>query len=70
VQTAYTGLTGLEAARIWRPDVVVLDIGLPEIDGFEVGRRLRQQFPPEVMRLVAISGYGHEHSCPKSVLKM
>lgn len=42
VRTAYTGPTGLEVAAAYLPQVVVLDIGLPEIDGYEVARRLRR----------------------------
>lgn len=64
VQAAYTGPEALEVALRWRPDVVLLDIGLPELDGYEVARRLRSApigsatEPP--MRLIAISGYGRD----------
>jgi PAS domain S-box-containing protein len=60
VQTAYTGLTAVQSATNWRPEVMVIDIGLPEIDGFEVCRRLRQQFGPGRMRLIALTGYGQD----------
>jgi PAS domain S-box-containing protein len=60
VQTAYSGLAALQVATNWRPEVAVLDIGLPEIDGFEVCRRLRQQFGPDRMRLIALTGYGQD----------
>ncbi len=43
VRTAYTGPTGLEAAVDYLPDVVLLDIGLPGLNGYEVARRMRQQ---------------------------
>ena len=43
VRTAHTGPTALEAARDYRPNVVLLDIGLPGLDGFEVAKRMRQQ---------------------------
>ena len=42
VRTAYTGPTALEAAVAHLPDVVLLDIGLPGLNGYEVARRLRQ----------------------------
>ena len=46
VRTAYTGPAALEVAAAYRPDVVLLDIGLPGLNGFEVARRLRQQPAP------------------------
>jgi CheY-like chemotaxis protein len=60
VQTAYSGLTAVQSATTWHPEVVVLDIGLPEIDGFEVCRRVRQLFGPDRMRLIALTGYGQD----------
>jgi CheY-like chemotaxis protein len=41
VRSAYTGPDGLDLALQWRPDIVLLDIGLPGMDGYEVARRLR-----------------------------
>ncbi|HTE04561.1 MAG TPA: response regulator [Planctomycetota bacterium] len=43
VQCAFDGFSGLAAAREWRPAAIVLDIRMPDIDGFEVNRRLRAQ---------------------------
>ena len=60
VRTAYTGPTALEAAAAHPPDVVLLDIGLPGMDGYEVARRLRQDPRLEGVRLVAMTGYGDE----------
>jgi len=61
-QTAYDGEAGLEAARTFRPDLFVLDIGLPRMDGFELARRLRQQSEAGRAKLVAVSAYsGTEH---------
>ncbi|MBY0527279.1 MAG: PAS domain S-box protein [Gemmataceae bacterium] len=59
-RTAQDGPAALEQARRFRPDVVLLDIGLPGMDGYEVARRLRQR--PETARaqLVAVTGYGQE----------
>ncbi len=59
VRTSHDGLSGLKAARSYRPQVVFLDIGLPGLDGYEVARRLRGEFGAE-MRLVAMTGYGQE----------
>jgi signal transduction histidine kinase/ActR/RegA family two-component response regulator len=58
VQAAHTGPAGLQAALAWRPDVVLLDIGLPEIDGYEVARRLRHDPVMTSTKLVALTGYG------------
>ncbi len=58
VQTAYDGPQALEAADHFGPEVVLLDIGLPRLNGYEVARRLRGRFPR--MLLVAVTGYGQE----------
>ena len=62
VRTAYDGPTALEAALDYRPNVVLLDIGLPGIDGFEVAKRLRQQPDLSGVVLVAMTGYGQERT--------
>jgi signal transduction histidine kinase/CheY-like chemotaxis protein len=59
VRTCHDGLSGLKAARSYRPQVVLLDIGLPGLDGFEVARRLRAELGKGVW-LVALTGYGQE----------
>lgn len=56
-RAAYSGAVALELARTFHPDVVLLDIGLPEMDGYEVARQLRASQPETPMRLVALSGY-------------
>ena len=38
----------------------MLDIGLPVMDGYELARKLREQLGPEKLRLIAMSGYGHD----------
>jgi PAS domain S-box-containing protein len=60
VRTAYDGLTALEVAVKYRPNVALLDIGLPGLNGYEVATRIRQQAGLEGMVLVAITGYGQE----------
>jgi CheY-like chemotaxis protein len=55
---AADGLQGLEAIRTEKPDVALVDIGLPCIDGYELARRVRQEPPEHTIRLVALSGYG------------
>ena len=58
VRTAFDGQAALEIAREFQPEVVLLDIGLPEMDGYEVARRLRVQFGARSPVLVAVTGYG------------
>jgi two-component system CheB/CheR fusion protein len=60
VCTAYDGPAALRTAEAFRPEVVLLDIGLPGMDGFEVGRRLREQTGMRRALLVAVTGYGQE----------
>jgi CheY-like chemotaxis protein len=54
----YTARAALEHAKSFHPDVVLLDIGLPEMDGYEVARRIRKIPDLERVRLVALTGYG------------
>lgn len=53
-----TARAALLAVPDFQPEVVLLDIGLPEMDGYEVARRLREQNGQHRMRLVAVTGYG------------
>jgi CheY-like chemotaxis protein len=58
VRLAYDGQEALEVADRFRPDVMLLDIGLPRLDGFEVASRLRQDHRHDRMLLMAVTGYG------------
>jgi CheY-like chemotaxis protein len=58
VQAVYSARTAFDAVQAFEPDVVLLDIGLPEMDGYEVARRLREQPAFAGLRLVALTGYG------------
>jgi PAS domain S-box-containing protein len=60
VRTAYDGLVALREAEALRPEVVLLDIGLPRLDGYEVARRLRQQEGGQEALVIALTGYGQE----------
>ena len=63
---AYDGASALEAVPEFRPDVVLLDIGLPGMDGYEVARQIRQLLNAQPIVLVAITGYGQEKDRRKS----
>jgi PAS domain S-box-containing protein len=65
-ETAFDGPSALEAAKGFRPRVVLLDIGLPLMDGYEVARRLRQEAELAPLKLVAITGYGEGSDRQKS----
>jgi CheY-like chemotaxis protein len=56
VETAADGVAGIEIVRTKRPDVALVDIGLPGIDGYEVARRIRELGPPQPF-MVALTGY-------------
>jgi len=58
VTTAGDGREGLDSIRKNRPDVALVDIGLPVLDGYELARQARKQFPDGELRLVALTGYG------------
>ncbi len=60
VMLAEDGATAIESAIRFRPDLVLLDIGLPGMDGYEVARRLRREPAVEGVSLVALTGYGSE----------
>jgi two-component system CheB/CheR fusion protein len=66
VTTAYDGPSALEKAAAWRPDVVLLDIGLPMMNGYEVAQRLRQQPGLEKTVLAALTGYGQQEDRRRS----
>ncbi len=59
VRTAYEGPAALRAAAAFRPEVVLLDIGLPRMDGYAVARRLREEVGLKAA-LVALTGYGQD----------
>jgi PAS domain S-box-containing protein len=66
VRTAHDGPTGLEAALDYRPNVVLLDIGLPRMDGYDVAKKMRQQSVLKNVVLVAMTGYGQESDRQRS----
>lgn len=61
---AHNGLDALKRVEEFRPDVVLLDIGMPDLDGYEVARRLRQLKRP--LRIVALTGWGQDSDRQKT----
>ncbi|CAN5704044.1 hypothetical protein BH23CYA1_BH23CYA1_13250 [soil metagenome] len=65
-QTAHDGLAAIEAAADSRPDVVLLDIGLPGLNGYEAARAIREQPWGQNMILIALTGWGQPEDRRKS----
>jgi CheY-like chemotaxis protein len=66
VDVAYDGATALALAASSKPEFMILDIGMPEMDGYEVARRLRQDPAMASVRLIALTGYGQETDAQRS----
>jgi PAS domain S-box-containing protein len=66
VRSAYDGQTGIDTAQDFRPDVVLLDIGLPKLNGYEVAKRIRAQRGKDVL-LVALTGWGQDEDRKRSM---
>jgi PAS domain S-box-containing protein len=60
VQTAYSAHDGYLLAEAFRPDVLLLDIGLPDVDGYALARRIRAMHWGHDLTLVALTGWGQE----------
>ena len=60
VRSVFDGPAALVASRTYQPDVVLLDLGLPGMDGYDVARQLRRQLEGKSPMLVAVSGYGQD----------
>jgi len=57
-ETVHTAKEALERIAVFKPEVALLDIGLPEMDGYELARRLRAMPQLQGLRLIALTGYG------------
>ncbi|MGH7859488.1 MAG: response regulator [Candidatus Binatia bacterium] len=66
VQVAYDGSGALEIATSFRPQVVLLDICMPGMDGYQVARRLREDPATREATLVAMTGWGQDEDLRKS----
>ena len=61
VRVASDGPGGLALAKEYRPDVALLDIGLPNMNGYELAQRMREEPSLEGTLLIAVTGYGQMH---------
>ncbi len=66
VEPAYNGTSALEVAQRFKPDVVLLDIGLPGVDGYSVAAQLRADAVCKSALIIAVSGYGQEEDRRRS----
>ena len=66
VRVAHNGEEALSAIQVELPELVLLDIGMPGMNGYEVARRLREQFGPDQLTLVALTGWGQEQDRRRS----
>jgi len=57
VRTVHGGQEALDAAREFRPDVILLDIGMPKVTGYEAARRLRHRYGDDCPVLIAVTGW-------------
>lgn len=66
VDTAHDGLEAVEAAATFHPDVILLDIGLPRLNGYEAARQIREQRRDKGLVMVALTGWGQEEDRRRS----
>jgi CheY-like chemotaxis protein len=67
VETAVDGLDGLAKLGQFHPDVALIDVGLPGMDGYELARAARSRPETRDIRLIAITGYGQAKDRQKAV---
>ena len=67
VRTAYDGLEAVEAAAAFQPDVILSDIGMPGLDGYQAAQRIREQHHGKRVVLIAMTGWGQEEDKRRSM---
>ena len=60
VRTAHDGVEAVEAAEEFRPEVILMDVGMPRLNGYEATRRIREQPWGRVRHIIALTGWGQE----------
>jgi PAS domain S-box-containing protein len=66
VAMAHDGVEAVARADTFAADVILLDIGMPRLDGYEAARLIRERHGPAVPKLVALTGWGHKEDCRRS----
>jgi PAS domain S-box-containing protein len=66
VHMAYDGLEAIAAAEKWLPEIVILDLGMPKLDGYGAARHIRQQTWGKGMTLIALTGWGQDEDKRKT----
>ena len=66
-RTAYDGQQGVDLAGEYRPDVILLDIGLPKLNGYEACRLIRKQLNGDAVMLIAVTGWGQDDDRQRSL---
>jgi CheY-like chemotaxis protein len=66
VQVAYDGLEAVQIAREYQPGLILLDIGLPKLNGYEAGRQIRRLPGGDEIVLVAVTGWGQQNDRARS----
>ncbi len=66
VHKARDGAEALEGARVWQPEIMLLDLGMPKLSGYEVAQRVRAEKWGQPIKLVAISGWGQSEDQRRS----
>jgi CheY-like chemotaxis protein len=66
VRTAHDGLQGIDVASEFRPDVILLDIGMPKLNGYDACRRIREQPWGKDVAIIALTGWGQEEDKRRS----
>jgi signal transduction histidine kinase/ActR/RegA family two-component response regulator len=66
VRTAHDGLEGVAAAEAFRPEVILMDVGMPRLNGLDATRRIRGEPWGESITIIALTGWGHENDRERS----
>ncbi len=66
VRTAHDGVAAVETASSFRPEIVLLDIGLPKLNGYEAARKIRSEDWGKSMYLMALTGWGQDKDRERS----
>ena len=66
VRTVHDGAEAVKVAESFRPQVILMDVGMPRLNGYEATRRIREQPWAQSVTIVALTGWGHEGDLERS----